>query len=348
MTMGDVITNDDIHAFIKQRPHVFILGAGASKAALPKGDRNGMECPVMEGFLGKTGLKHILEDTPYTDLNDNLETVYSTLYDSGLYQEKLNDLEHGIRKYFDQLAIPFEPTVYDYLLLSLRDKDYIFSFNWDDLLVQAYFRVRNITKNLPKIYFLHGNIAMGYCDCSAGLTHIADQTCPKCGKPLIQQPLLYPVKHKDYHFNSSISNAWHDFLIIIKECSILTIFGYGAPPSDAAAIELMQKAFSSSFRRFDAVEIIDVKPESQLLDEWDAFLKETNYHVDCYTNLFDSIIARFPRRSIEGYCRTKFECWWGDSGLKLKEFDSVWDLGDWLQPLIDNELKHDYSVICKK
>ncbi len=343
--MSREITNEDIHNFIKQRPHVFILGAVASKAALPNGDRNGIECPVMDGFLKKTGLQHILADTPFQNLNDNLETVYSTLHDSGLYPDKLAALEIGIRKYFEQLSIPFVPTVYDYLLLSLRNKDYIFSFNWDDLLVQAYFRVQNITKNLPKIYFLHGNIAMGYCDCHVGLTHISDRVCPKCGKPLIPQPLLYPVKHKDYQFNSSISNAWHDFLIIIKECSILTIFGYGAPPSDAAAIELMHKAFASSFRRFDSVEIIDVKSESQLLDEWDPFLKETNYHVDCYTSLFDSIVARFPRRSIVGYVQTKFDCWFGKSSIELAPRKSIWEIGDLLQPLIDRERNNDYSVL---
>jgi len=51
--MGESITDDDIKKFSKSTPHVFILGAGASKAALPHGDRNGVECPVMDGFLKK-------------------------------------------------------------------------------------------------------------------------------------------------------------------------------------------------------------------------------------------------------------------------------------------------------
>lgn len=344
--MNSEITQNDINNFILSRPHVFLLGAGASRAALPNGDRNGVECPVMDGFIRKTGLQQILEDTPYENLEDNLEIIYSKLHDSGLYQDKLTNLEIGIRKYFEQLTIPYTPTVYDYLLLSLRDKDFIFSFNWDDLIIQSYLRVRNITKNLPTIYFLHGNIAMGYCDSCVGLTHIADKVCRKCSNPLKQQPLLYPIKNKDYKFNPSISNAWHDFLLIIKECSIFTIFGYGAPPSDAVAIEMMNKAFSSSFRRFDTVEIIDLKPEKQLIDEWSPFIEKTGYHVNCYTNLFDSIVAKFPRRSIEGYCKVNYEGWWGDSGLKLKEFQSIYDLGDWLNPLFINESKNDFSVIC--
>ncbi len=166
-----------------------------------------------------------------------------------------------------------------------------------------------------------------------------------CGKKLNAQPLLYPIKNKNNNQDKSISEAWKAFLEILKECSILSIFGYGAPLSDTDAIESMASAFSSTFRKFDFVEIIDIKPQNQLLDEWDPFLKETNYHVKCYTNLFDSIIAEFPRRSIEGYCQRNFSLWWGESAIKLKKFQSVWELGDWLQPLIDKENNNDYSLI---
>lgn len=339
------ITDEDIKAYVNNRPHVFILGAGASKAALPYGDRNGVECPVMDGFLKKTGLEYLLNDTPFQSLNDNLETIYSAFHESGKFTEKLLALEKGVREYFEQLILPSTPTVYDYLLLSLRKKDYIFTFNWDDLLIQAYLRVRNITKNLPKIYFLHGNIAMGYCESCTGVVQIADRVCPKCGKKLIQQPLLYPVREKNYQLNPSISNAWHDFLIILKNCSILTIFGYGAPPSDAAAIELMKKAFSSSLKCYDSIEIIDVKPEEQLFDEWDSFIKEVRNHAECYKNIFDSIIGKFPRRSIEGYVQTKLNGWYGKSSIELEHKRSIWEIGDLLQPLIDRERNNDYSIL---
>lgn len=343
--MKDTITDDDIKKFVTNRPHVFILGAGASKAALPYGDRNGVECPVMDSFLKKTGLEYLIQDTPFRTLNDNLETIYSAIHESGRYPEKLSALEKGVREYFEQLVIPLAPTVYDYLLLSLRDKDYIFTFNWDDLLVQAYYRVRNITTNLPKIYFLHGNVAMGYCESCAGVVDFSEGFCPKCGKPLIRQPLLYPVKEKNYQFNQSISDAWHDFLIILKNCSILTIFGYGAPPSDAAAIDLMKAAFSATFRRYDSVEIIDVKSEKQLIEDWEPFIAPTNYHVECYTSLFDSFISKFPRRSIEGYYQRYYNCWWGKSSIELEQRNSIWELGDLLKPLIDREYNNDFSVL---
>ena len=103
--MNSEVIQNDINNFILSRPHVFLLGAGASKAALPNGDRNGVECPVMDGFMKKTGLQHILEGTPYENLEDNLEIIYSKLHDSGLCQDKLKDLEIGIRKYFELWVI---------------------------------------------------------------------------------------------------------------------------------------------------------------------------------------------------------------------------------------------------
>lgn len=339
------ITDDDIRNFINNRPHVFILGAGASKAALPHGDRNGMECPVMDGFLKKTGLEGLLLNTPFQNLTDNLEIIYSAIHESGEYPEKLSALEKGVQEYFNKLTLPDTPTVYDYLLLSLRSKDCIFTFNWDDLLVQAYLRVRKITNNLPKIFFLHGNIAMGYCENCATVVLKSEKTCPKCKNKILSQPLLYPIREKNYQFNPSISNAWKSFLSILKNCSILTIFGYGAPPSDAAAIESMYHAFSSTMRRYDSIEIIDIKPESQLIEEWDPFLKETNYHVKCFRSIFDSILAEFPRRSIEGYTQRYYKNWFGASGIELEKKESIWEIGNHLKPLIDREKNEDYSIL---
>jgi len=48
--MADIINN------FKQRPHIVILDAGASLAALPHGDRNGRKLPVMDNFMETLGL----------------------------------------------------------------------------------------------------------------------------------------------------------------------------------------------------------------------------------------------------------------------------------------------------
>ncbi len=44
------------------KPHVLILGAGASRAAFPKGDRNGKSLPLMDDFVETVGLNSILEE----------------------------------------------------------------------------------------------------------------------------------------------------------------------------------------------------------------------------------------------------------------------------------------------
>ena len=38
------------------RPHLVILGAGASKDAMPNGDARGKSLPVMKEFISKMGL----------------------------------------------------------------------------------------------------------------------------------------------------------------------------------------------------------------------------------------------------------------------------------------------------
>jgi len=73
------------------------------------------------------------------------------------------DLEKRVYSCFKSLKIPSEPTVYDYLLISLRKKDLIATFNWDDLLLQARKCVSVITNDIPALYFLHGNVDVGYC-----------------------------------------------------------------------------------------------------------------------------------------------------------------------------------------
>jgi len=67
-------------------------------------------------------------------------------------------LDSAVRKYFGALELPDEPTFYDYLVLSLRPKDAIITFNWDPLLIQAYKRWRHLGRVLPDLIFLHGNV----------------------------------------------------------------------------------------------------------------------------------------------------------------------------------------------
>lgn len=51
MADNTVQSKDQYEVFMRNRPHVVILGAGASVAAIEKGDKNGRSISCMKGFL---------------------------------------------------------------------------------------------------------------------------------------------------------------------------------------------------------------------------------------------------------------------------------------------------------
>ena len=146
----------------RSRPHVVILGAGASKACIFNGDYYGRQIPLMNELINVSSIKNILEDHGYSlsEIN-NFEQFYSEVYDNNETQ-LMERLEKIILEFFQDLRLPELPTVYDYLICSLRSKDLIATFNWDPLLMQAYMRCP--FKFKPKLLFLHGNVSVGYCE----------------------------------------------------------------------------------------------------------------------------------------------------------------------------------------
>ena len=69
-----------------ERPHVVLLGAGASRAAFPQGDKNGVKLPVMCDLVEMVGLDRILERSGIDYANRNFEEVYSDLYEQSEHQ----------------------------------------------------------------------------------------------------------------------------------------------------------------------------------------------------------------------------------------------------------------------
>lgn len=65
--------------YMKNRPHVVILGAGASCAAIANGDKNGKKIAAMSGFIEKLGLNDILSSITLKTQSDNLEDIYMEL-----------------------------------------------------------------------------------------------------------------------------------------------------------------------------------------------------------------------------------------------------------------------------
>lgn len=300
------MTPEKAHEFellMKNRPHVVILGAGATMAAIPNGDKFGRKSSVMSGFLEQLGMTQVIQAANLTTTSKNLEDIYSELHSREDCTEIRLKLDQRIRSYFCNLEIPDEPNIYDLLLLSLRKKDLIATFNWDPLLLQAYQRASAITKDLPELTFLHGNVLVGYCrNHKWGGLITAD--CPECRKPFEPAPLLYPIAIKNYANDPYIHDSWKAIGNGLKRAYLVTIFGYSAPKTDSEAISLLKKAWGSiDERNLEDFEMIDIQPEEQLAETWAEFIH--SHHYKTYDDFYSSSLARHPRRTtIELFDRT--------------------------------------------
>jgi hypothetical protein len=194
-------------------PHLFILGAGASRAAFPDGDKNGKKLPIMDDLVEIVGLNDELSALGINFENENFENIYSTLYNQG-YSVALETIEKKIYQYFSTLELPDYPTLYDHLVLSLRDKDVIATFNWDPFLWDACERNYRFAKS-PNVLFLHGNVREGYCIEHKKKGRITSQ-CPICGIPFSKSKLLYPIENKNYTDNQYIGMECDE--ILYKQC----------------------------------------------------------------------------------------------------------------------------------
>ncbi|MBI3510942.1 MAG: hypothetical protein HY064_09760 [Bacteroidetes bacterium] len=323
--------------------HVVILGAGASIASTIKNpEPSGKQLPSMDNFIEVVGLKDIVEKLP-PDLRDsNFENLYSKLHAANPKSKEIQEIEFRVSDYFKSMKLPAVPTIYDLLVLSLRSKDLIATFNWDPFLYHAWCRNYNCGDS-PQIAFLHGNVAIGYSKelREAGYPgkHPKDS-----GVYFEPTQLLFPVTNKNYNQDDFTIGQWEltkDFMHS-STTKRLTIFGYGAPSSDVEAIRLMSEAWGDpSKRNMEQVEIIDIRPEEEVRKQWDKFIHPGHY--DYGTNFFDSVIAHFPRRTSESwFCHylpiTTEDAFIGSHPIP-KEFKTLQEMWNWFKPLIDQEEK---------
>ncbi len=226
----------------------------------------------------------------------NFEVIYSQLVSDARYERTAKEIERRINEYFSGLSLPDRATIYDRILISLRPTDAVFTFNWDPFLFDAYQRNCDAVL-LPKIFFLHGNVRIGACR-EHDKWGTRNGQCPDCCQHFTDVPLLYPIEQKNYSDDPYIQRNWEAAKILFSEAFTLTIFGYGAPTSDAAAAKLLRLAWTGrSERTFEHIEIIDIACQSILHDRWKPFTPTSHYHV---TTVFEqSRIARWPRRSCE-------------------------------------------------
>lgn len=266
---------------------------------------------------------------------ENFEALYSRLVSNGANAELVAELEDEVVKYFTELRLPSEPTTYDHLLLSLRSKDLVASFNWDPFLIQAIRRCRRIAPP-PLCLHLHGNVAIGYC-ARHETTSIGDRgnTCRQCGEPFLDSRLLYPVAQKDYTADPLISRSWQLVQSALKNCFLLTIFGYGAPATDVEAVSLMEQGWGdANNRNMEETEIIDIRAEGDLRLTWAPFIH--SHHYQTHTTFYNSTPAVFPRRSVEMMFRQLVDAEFVDT-FPIPPKANWTDLCSWVLPLIDQE-----------
>lgn len=116
--------------------HVVILGAGASLASSLRNPLpDGKLLPSMDNLIDVVGLTEIVKKVPGNLYSNNFEKLYSNLYESNIDPSLLKEIDGQVYNYFKSMKLPEEATIYDYLVLSLRPRDVIATFNWDPFFV---------------------------------------------------------------------------------------------------------------------------------------------------------------------------------------------------------------------
>ncbi|GAA4094840.1 hypothetical protein [Zhongshania borealis] len=326
----------DIKNNCNHSPHVLILGAGASYAAFPEGDRNGIKLPLMNNLVEVIGLEGLIAKYDLKYEGENFEATYDALVHSGNYDELVSEIDHAVEQYFQQMELPDEATIYDYLVLSLRSKDIIATFNWDPFLAKAFQRNMNVIgyEQMPQLAFLHGNVSIGVCnDCkSKGWRY---NSCDKCQKQFGPSKLLYPVSKKDYSSDLFLESEWKNLQHHIQYAYFITVFGYSAPVTDAEAKKLMLDVWAENGTRDLAqIDLIDVKEREEVKENWKDFIVRKNYAIR--DDFFDTYLAIHPRRSCDAFAMATLQQRpWKDNhfpkGVSLK------DLQNWVMALVEEE-----------
>jgi len=320
------------HAYFG-RPHLMLLGAGASYAAFPDGDKNGRKLPLLKDFVEVIGLHDLMSDAGISPPFDDFEAIYSKIALSpelSLVREHIDKL---VYRYFESLELPDEPTLYDQLVLSLRPKDVIATFNWDPFLWNACHRNRGFAGS-PSMLFLHGSVAIGRCDSCKLVLSRSTGFC-KCGRKIEDIPILFPVTQKNYNSDPAIAAHWRNLQRALKSCWAFTVFGYSAPKTDVEAVALLKEGWGDvNERHLEEVEIIDVRDEDALRSSWDEFIHTHHYTVK--RSFFDSWISHHPRRSCEAIRAQNMDCMFIQP-FPAPQSTSFRELYDWFQPRVDAE-----------
>ena len=292
----------------------------------------------MDELVECLGLRELLDAGGFKGIT-NFEAIYDEMSSSGETPSLVAEIEQRVLDYFDSLRLPESVNLYDLLLLSLREKDFIASFNWDPFLIQAYLR-NGAHAPLPRLAFLHGNVAATAC-VKDRVKGIYGQRCRVCDLPFPRSRLLYPVKHKNYKADPYIANEWHELEIFMKEAYLLTVFGYAAPSTDIEAVGLMNRIWGENPTfELAQVSIVDIKPREELERTWEPFFCRSHYGI--HKTLEHTWSFRYPRRSGEGLAMATLQnAPWKDNPFPSTK--ALNDLHRWLEPLLEEERMGEFT-----
>lgn len=340
MTTSDsheVSIKEEIENVFMDKPHVLLLGAGASKAALPKGDKNDKSVPILRELATELNIFKYFPDDLIELSKKDFESAYSQLFNRG-ESNSLDEVNNIVSDYFSDLELPEETNLYDLLHLSLREKDVIATFNWDPFLIQSRIRLckLGVTK-FPKLFFLHGNVLVGYCS-KDKVSGVIGVRCKTCGNFFQSSRLLYPVENKNYQDGDFIQREWEAIRFFLKGCFMLTIFGYNAPKTDLEAIKLLKEGWGDvEDRNMEQIDVIN-RPgadHDNLRETWNEFIH--TYHYDIHDSFYDSFLAKHPRRSGEAYCNQYYEAKFISDNPVPTVITDLRKLVDWFKQLLDIE-----------
>lgn len=323
-----------------ESPHLVILGAGASIACV-KYTANGKKMPSMNDLNSLEEVKGILKRySVVIQKDESFEQFFSRIYNDG-NKDLISELEKCIWEYFSDMQIENTPNLYDKLVLSLRKKDYIATFNWDPLLILSYIRHKKLGENkLPRLLFLHGNVGQGICHDCRVLCNFYNKKCHRCHKDLSKSTLLYPIGRKDYNSDVVIKNSWNILKDVLGRAYIITIFGYSAPVSDIEAKTILLDNYrNSKHLELSEIEIINNSDRNKIEETWSNMVYSHHYCI--FDKLEDSYILKHPRRSCDAHASAYLQC----DPVKenpFPEYDNFDDIYNFIDPLILEEDKYNF------
>ena len=293
----------------------------------------------MQDLIEVLGLEESLGKQGFKASGINFEAFYDDLAASGKNEVLRKEIEEKTYQYFSSLNLPNKPTIYDYLILSLRDKDLIASFNWDPFLMKAYLRNEIVTKDRrPRIAFLHGNVMVGVCE-KDKVSGVNGRQCSLCNETLRPSKLLFPVKHKDYNSDLFIKGEWDALRSYLNKAYYLTVYGYSAPKTDVEARGLMLEVWKrNKSLKLAEVDVIDTRKSEEIEKSWDEFFYSHHYMIT--DNIFKSYLFQQPRRSCDAFASATLmvDPWHSNP---FPRFETLEQLQEWVKPLIHEEEEYE-------